>query len=133
MHRLGHHADGGRPAPSRCAARACPGRELAKQILDNLRAYAETPACRIGLVVGGGSVNAGAADAQGHHSRRHARPPHPDLLDRKAVRLDTTSSSCSTRPTRSLDLGFIHALRRIAPLLPRIARPCCSRPPCRNG
>ncbi len=97
-----------------------PTRELAKQILDNLRAYAEGTSVRIGLVVGGGSVN---AQVQRMHKGIDILVATPgrliDLLDRKAVRLDTTSFLVLDEADQMLDLGFIHALRRIAPLLPK--------------
>jgi len=96
-----------------------PTRELAKQILDNLRAYSEGSSVRIGLVVGGASIN-----AQVHRLMRGtdllvATPGRLiDLIDRKAVRLDQTRFLVLDEADQMLDLGFIHALRRIAPLLP---------------
>ncbi|MFN3145672.1 MAG: DEAD/DEAH box helicase [Paracoccaceae bacterium] len=42
-----------------------------------------------------------------------------DLLDRKAVRLDQTRFLVLDEADQMLDMGFIQALRRIAPLLPR--------------
>jgi len=42
-----------------------------------------------------------------------------DLLDRKAVRLDETRYLVLDEADQMLDMGFIHALRRIAPLLRR--------------
>ncbi|WP_417722178.1 DEAD/DEAH box helicase [Salipiger sp.] len=111
----------GRPAPKSVRGLVlAPTRELAKQILDNLRAYAEGTSVRIGLVVGGGSVN---AQVQRMHKGIDILVATPgrliDLLDRKAVRLDTTSFLVLDEADQMLDLGFIHALRRIAPLLPK--------------
>ncbi|MBA5764977.1 DEAD/DEAH box helicase, partial [Vibrio sp. 404] len=41
-----------------------------------------------------------------------------DLLDRKALRLSETRFLVLDEADQMLDLGFIHALRKIAPLLP---------------
>ena len=46
-----------------------------------------------------------------------------DLLERKAVRLDETRYLVLDEADQMLDMGFIHALRRIAPLFaPATAR-----------
>ncbi|WP_375691629.1 DEAD/DEAH box helicase [Pseudooceanicola sp. LIPI14-2-Ac024] len=96
-----------------------PTRELAKQILDNLRAFAEGTNVRIGLVVGGGSINAQVHRLQRGTDLLVATPGRLiDLLDRKAVRLDQTQFLVLDEADQMLDLGFIHALRQIAPLLP---------------
>ena len=97
-----------------------PTRELAKQILDNLRAYSEGTSVRIGLVVGGGSINAQVSRLMRGTDLLVATPGRLiDLLDRKAVRLDQTRFLVLDEADQMLDLGFIHALRQIAPLLPK--------------
>nr|WP_037371040.1 DEAD/DEAH box helicase [Salipiger mucosus] len=110
----------GKPAPkSTRGLILAPTRELAKQILDNLRAYAQGTDVRIGLVVGGVSINAQVQRMQRGTDLLVATPGRLiDLLDRKAVRLDQTEFLVLDEADQMLDLGFIHALRRIAQLLP---------------
>jgi ATP-dependent RNA helicase RhlE len=97
-----------------------PTRELAKQIADNLRAYSEGSHLKVALVVGGASLNAQAQRLMRGADLLVATPGRLiDLLDRKAVRLDATHFLVLDEADQMLDLGFIHALRRIAPLLPK--------------
>jgi len=97
-----------------------PTRELAKQIADSLRAYSDGTHLKVALVVGGASIN---AQIQRMHRGADLLVATPgrliDLLDRKAVRLDLTRFLVLDEADQMLDLGFIHALRRIAPLLPK--------------
>ncbi|KAA2314758.1 DEAD/DEAH box helicase [Pseudooceanicola sediminis] len=111
----------GRPQPKGVRGLIlAPTRELAKQILDNLRAYADGTSVRITLVVGGASINAQISKLQKGTDLLVATPGRLiDLLDRRAVRLDETKFLVLDEADQMLDLGFIHALRRIAPLLPK--------------
>ncbi|MGP6089697.1 DEAD/DEAH box helicase [Antarctobacter jejuensis] len=110
----------GRAAPK--SARGlilAPTRELAKQILDNLRAYAEGTHVRVTLVVGGASLNGQAQRLTKGTDLLVATPGRLiDLLERKAVHLDQTEFLVLDEADQMLDLGFIHALRQIAKLLP---------------
>jgi ATP-dependent RNA helicase RhlE len=95
-----------------------PTRELAKQILDNLRAYSEGTHLKVNLVVGGGSIKAQINRLERGTDLLVATPGRLiDLLDRRAVRLDQTRFLVLDEADQMLDMGFIHALRRIAPLL----------------
>ena len=97
-----------------------PTRELAKQISDNLRAYSEGTHLKTALVVGGASINAQAQRLSRGADLIVATPGRlMDLLERKAVRLDATHFLVLDEADQMLDLGFIHALRRIAALLPK--------------
>ena len=109
----------GRPAPKTVRALIlAPTRELAKQIQDNLRGYADGTSVRIGLVVGGAGINPQIHRLQRGMDVLVATPGRLiDLIDRKAVRLDETQFLVLDEADQMLDLGFIHALRRIAPLL----------------
>ncbi len=109
----------GRPSPKTVRALIlAPTRELAKQIQDNLRAYADGTSVRIGLVVGGAGINPQIHRLQRGMDILVATPGRLiDLIDRKAVRLDETQFLVLDEADQMLDLGFIHALRRIAPLL----------------
>ncbi|HQU69328.1 MAG TPA: DEAD/DEAH box helicase [Albidovulum sp.] len=98
-----------------------PTRELAMQIhavLMDLAAGANRP--RIGLVVGGRSLGP-QADMLFRGTEILVATPGRliDLIDRKAVRLNTAKFLVLDEADQMLDLGFIHALRRIAALLPK--------------
>ena len=111
----------GRPAPKTTRGLIlAPTRELAKQILDSLRAFSNKTQLRIQLVVGGQSLNAQADRLNRGCDILVATPGRLiDLIERKAIRLDKTGYLVLDEADQMLDLGFIHALRRIAPLLPR--------------
>jgi ATP-dependent RNA helicase RhlE len=46
-----------------------------------------------------------------------------DLMDRRAIDLGQTRFLVLDEADQMLDIGFIHALRRIAPMLGRTGRP----------
>ncbi|EAQ05179.1 DEAD/DEAH box helicase [Pseudooceanicola batsensis HTCC2597] len=97
-----------------------PTRELAKQIVENLQAYAKGTHMRVGLVVGGASINAQVNRLARGTDVLVATPGRLiDLLDRRAVTLSQTRFLVLDEADQMLDLGFIHALRRIATLLPQ--------------
>jgi len=110
---------GVKPAPKTAAGLIlAPTRELAKQIADNLAAYTRDSHLRVTLVVGGVSINAQVNRLQRGTDLLVATPGRLiDLIDRKAVFLDQTRFLVLDEADHMLDLGFIHALRRIAPLL----------------
>jgi ATP-dependent RNA helicase RhlE len=96
-----------------------PTRELAQQIHENLGAYLRGTHLRIGVVVGGGSIGAQIKRLARGTDLLIATPGRLlDLIERKAVRLDMTRYLVLDEADQMLDLGFIHALRRIAKLLP---------------
>jgi ATP-dependent RNA helicase RhlE len=113
-------ADGGKPAPRTAQALVlAPTRELARQISDAVRAYAAGTRLSVGLVVGGASMGAQIKRLERGTDILVATPGRLiDLLDRGAVRLDAARFLVLDEADQMLDLGFIHALRRIAPLLP---------------
>ncbi len=95
-----------------------PTRELAKQISDNLRAYTEGSHLKVNLVVGGAGIVAQMKRLERGTDLLVATPGRLiDLLDRKAVRLNQTQYLVLDEADQMLDMGFIHALRQIAPLL----------------
>jgi len=110
-----------RAAPkSVCALILAPTRELANQITDSLRAFGGgRGGPRVGTVVGGKSINAQAQMLARGTEVLVATPGRLiDLLDRRAVTLDKAAFLVLDEADHMLDMGFIHALRRIAPLLP---------------
>ena len=95
-----------------------PTRELAKQIADNLTAYTKGSHLKVALVVGGAGIASQIKRLQNGVDLLVATPGRLiDLLDRRAVRLDETIYLVLDEADQMLDMGFIHALRRIAPLL----------------
>ncbi|PJI85259.1 ATP-dependent RNA helicase RhlE [Yoonia maricola] len=95
-----------------------PTRELAKQIADNLTSYTKGSHLKVALVVGGAGIVAQTKRLAGGVDLLVATPGRLiDLLDRRAVRLDETIYLVLDEADQMLDMGFIHALRRIAPLL----------------
>ncbi|OCX66227.1 DEAD/DEAH box helicase [Thioclava sp. SK-1] len=96
-----------------------PTRELARQIYDNLTALLKGAHLRTGLVVGGASINGQTQRlARGTHILVATPGRLIDLVQNKALKLDATRYFVLDEADQMLDLGFIHALRRIAKLLP---------------
>lgn len=97
-----------------------PTRELAQQIATNLRHFTSRTGLKTTTVVGGASVgNQIKALARGLDVLVATPGRLLDLIDRKAVSLGATHYLVLDEADQMLDLGFIHALRRIATLLPR--------------
>ena len=95
-----------------------PTRELAGQIVQSLRGL--TADLRITLVVGGKSINVQAERLARGTDILVATPGRLiDLMDRRAIDLSQTSFLVLDEADQMLDIGFIHALRRIAPMLSR--------------
>ncbi|MGZ9811931.1 DEAD/DEAH box helicase [Pseudoroseicyclus sp. H15] len=110
------------PSPKTASALIlAPTRELAGQIVASLRSFAGNAGNpRIQLVVGGKSVNTQCkAMAKGTDILVATPGRLIDLLERGAIDLSATSFLVLDEADQMLDLGFIHALRRIAALLPR--------------
>lgn len=96
-----------------------PTRELATQIYDNLFNLLKGAHLRVGLVVGGLSLNAQAQKMQRGVHLLVATPGRLiDLIERDALQLDMTQYFVLDEADQMLDLGFIHALRKIATMLP---------------
>ncbi|MFD2173495.1 DEAD/DEAH box helicase [Rhodobacter lacus] len=113
-------AYGKRPAPKTVRALVlAPTRELASQIHDNLAAYAKDAPVRIQRVVGGASLNLQAERLLKGCDVLIATPGRLiDLIERRAVVLSETKYLVLDEADQMLDIGFIHALRRIATLIP---------------
>ncbi len=108
--------------PARYTARAlvlAPTRELANQISETLRALVDGTPLKVGYVVGGQSINAQMKRLERGTDILVATPGRLiDLLDRNAVTLEDCDFLVLDEADQMLDLGFIHALRKIAALLP---------------
>ncbi len=108
-----------KPAPKTVRALIlAPTRELARQICDNLRGFAGRTPLRIGMVVGGVSINVQIKNLTRGMDVLVATPGRLlDLVERRAVDLSTAQYLVLDEADQMLDLGFIHALRKIAKLL----------------
>lgn len=93
-----------------------PTRELANQIVQTLQGL--TADLRITLVVGGKSINAQTQKLSRGTDILVATPGRLiDLMDRQAIDLGKTRFLVLDEADQMLDIGFVHALRRIAPML----------------
>lgn len=109
----------GRPAPKTAKALIlAPTRELVGQIADNLRPLVQNTPLKIMTVVGGQSINRQINALSRGTDILVATPGRLiDLMDRGAVDLSTVRNLVLDEADQMLDMGFIHALRRIAPKL----------------
>lgn len=112
---------GKKPDPKTCRALIlAPTRELATQIATNIDAYAEGTPIRSFRVVGGASINVQTERMSRGVDVLIATPGRLiDLIERRAVDLSQTTYLVLDEADQMLDIGFIHALRRIAKILPK--------------
>ncbi|WP_293447717.1 DEAD/DEAH box helicase [Planktotalea sp.] len=110
----------GRPLPKSVRALIlAPTRELAGQIVENLKDYTTGTPIKVALVVGGQSINVQSKRLEKGIDILVATPGRLlDLLDRRALTLQDANFLVLDEADQMLDLGFIHALRKIAGLLP---------------
>ncbi len=95
-----------------------PTRELVAQIADNLRTFVRHTHLRIGSVVGGASINVQQKNLGRGTDILVATPGRLlDLVERKAVFLNTARYLVLDEADQMLDLGFIHDLRKISRLV----------------
>ncbi|MDG1472409.1 MAG: DEAD/DEAH box helicase [Ascidiaceihabitans sp.] len=111
---------GSKPAPKTVRGLVlAPTRELANQIQVQLRALTENTQLKTNLVVGGMSIKAQINRLERGTDLLVATPGRLiDLMDRRALDLSETSFLVLDEADQMLDLGFIHALRRISSMLP---------------
>jgi ATP-dependent RNA helicase RhlE len=109
----------GRPAPKSAKALIlAPTRELVNQIAESLRGPAAGTRLHIAIVVGGQSIGRQIRTLAGGTDILVATPGRLiDLMERRAVDLSTVRHLVLDEADQMLDMGFIHALRRIAPAL----------------
>ncbi len=97
-----------------------PTRELAGQIADSCRTYSQFLSLRIATVYGGVSINRQIQQMRRGCDILVATPGRLiDLLEQKAVNLAHVEILVLDEADQMLDLGFIHALKKILPHLPR--------------
>ncbi|PYE83792.1 DEAD/DEAH box helicase [Pseudoroseicyclus aestuarii] len=111
---------GEKPAPKGASALVlAPTRELAAQIEDNLKAYTRGTHIKTMLIVGGAGMTGQVRRIEkGVHVLVATPGRLIDHLDRGTVDLSSTEFLVLDEADQMLDLGFIHALRKIAALLP---------------
>lgn len=96
-----------------------PTRELAKQISDHMAVFTDRSHLKVGLVVGGVSIGAQIKRLERGTDIVVATPGRLlDLIDRRAILLSETRYLVLDEADQMLDLGFVHALRKIATFLP---------------
>ena len=97
-----------------------PTRELAMQIAESARGYGRFTKLSVAVVVGGTSLGRNRADLAPGVDILVATPGRLlDLVDQGAVNLAALETLVLDEADQMLDLGFIHALRRIVTLVPR--------------
>ena len=97
-----------------------PTRELASQIADSFRTYGRQLRLSTAAVFGGVPLGPQQRLLAAGIDILVATPGRLlDLIDRRAVTLSGVETLVLDEADRMLDLGFIHALKRIAKLLPR--------------
>ena len=97
-----------------------PTRELASQIADNARGYGKFSKLSVATVFGGTSLNKNRQDLSRGVDILVATPGRLiDLVEQGFLNLSTIEILVLDEADQMLDLGFIHALRRIVKMLPR--------------
>lgn len=111
-----------KPAPAR-ATRAlilAPTRELVNQIAQNLIGFIKSTPLQVATIMGGVSIGPQIKRMSRGCDILVATPGRLlDLIDRNALRLDQVEYLVLDEADQMLDLGFIHALRKIANLVPK--------------
>ncbi len=112
-------AQPGKPAPKTVKALIlAPTRELVNQIAESLRNLTKNSKLRVATVVGGQSIGKQISLLSRGTDILVATPGRLiDLMDRRAVDLSSVRHLVLDEADQMLDMGFIHALRRIAPEL----------------
>lgn len=119
---LNHLAREPRPLPRQgCRALILsPTRELAGQIADSFRAYGRFMKISVATAFGGVPINRQVRQLERGVDVLVATPGRLlDLVDSRALTLGFAEIFVLDEADQMLDLGFIHALKRIVPLLPR--------------
>ncbi|HXI68692.1 MAG TPA: DEAD/DEAH box helicase [Steroidobacteraceae bacterium] len=96
-----------------------PTRELAAQIADSARSYGKYVAVRTTVVFGGVSIRPQIAALRSGCDLLVATPGRLlDLAEQRALDLRSIAHFVLDEADRMLDMGFIHAIRRVLRLLP---------------
>jgi superfamily II DNA/RNA helicase len=96
-----------------------PTRELASQIVDEIRGVAHARALSVAAVYGGAGIQSQAKAARKAHILVACPGRLEDLMERGAVRLDRVKVLVLDEADRMLDMGFRPAVDRIVSATPR--------------
>lgn len=98
-----------------------PTRELASQIAESVRGYGRhVPHLSVACIYGGVPIARQIKRLTGGNDVLVATPGRLiDLLDRKAIKLDGVEVLILDEADQMLDMGFIHALKKIVQVLPK--------------
>jgi len=119
LHRLAANPMPRKPASCRMLVLS-PTRELAAQIAENMAAYAKNLRLVVDCVFGGVPVGKQARRLVPGVDILVATPGRLlDLIDQRALTLGRVEIFVLDEADQMMDLGFIHALKRIANLLPK--------------
>lgn len=112
-------AESGKPDPKTCKALIlAPTRELVNQIADSLKTLTGGTRVKVATVVGGQSINKQITILNRGVDILVATPGRLiDLMERRAIDLSKARHLVLDEADQMLDMGFIHALRQIAPKL----------------
>ncbi|MCA1661579.1 MAG: DEAD/DEAH box helicase [Novosphingobium sp.] len=118
LHRLAAAHNHRKPASCRMLVLS-PTRELAAQIAENIRGYAKNLHLTVDCVFGGVPVGKQARRLVQGVDVLVATPGRLlDLIDQRALTLGRVEIFVLDEADQMMDLGFIHALKRVAALLP---------------
>ena len=112
---------GKRVLPTHCRMLVlAPTRELASQIAESARAYGKFSRMSVATVFGGTSINKNRQDMSRGVDILVATPGRLiDLVEQRFVNLSLIETLVLDEADQMLDLGFIHALRKIVRMVPR--------------
>ena len=117
LHHLLAEPEKARPRCAKALVLA-PTRELVNQIAESIRTLADGSRIRVATVVGGQSIGRQIGTMARGTEVLVATPGRLiDLMDRGAIDLGQVRHLVLDEADQMLDLGFIHALRKIAPRL----------------
>ncbi|WP_333838581.1 DEAD/DEAH box helicase [Novosphingobium sp.] len=118
LHRLAADPQPRKPASCRMLVLS-PTRELAAQIADNIKGYAKNLRLTVDCVFGGIPIGKQARRLVPGVDILVATPGRLlDLIDNRALTIGRTEIFVLDEADQMMDLGFIHALKRVANLLP---------------
>jgi ATP-dependent RNA helicase RhlE len=113
--------DNKRPEKNSCRALILsPTRELCSQILESFRTYGANTKLKSTVVFGGVSLNKQIEAVRNGVDILVATPGRlVDLIDRRALTLSKVEIFVLDEVDQMLDLGFIHAIRKLTAMLPK--------------
>jgi len=118
LHRLAANPTARKPASCRMLVLS-PTRELAAQIAENMKGYAKNLNLFVDCVFGGVPITKQARRLVGGTDVLVATPGRLlDLIDNRALTLGRVEIFVLDEADQMMDLGFIHALKRVAAMLP---------------